>query len=109
LPEQKTRITIVDDTSRGAECFGDCGVDWSQSWVVNEARRRISERFGDHAEMEYVDLPAVIDSEAVRAMKVAIQGLPLPVLLANGRPRIAGKFDIRQIMDVIEANLEADL
>ena len=35
--------------------------------------------------------------------------MPLPVLLANGRPRIAGEFDIRQLLDVIEAGLEVEL
>jgi hypothetical protein len=109
LAEPTTRITIVDDASRAERCAGNCGVDWSQSGVIGPARQRVSERFGDRAALEYIDLPAAVDSESVRKMRAAIQGLPFPVLLANGRPRIAGEFDMRQIIDVIEANLEAEL
>jgi hypothetical protein len=109
LGEPRARITIVDDTSRGQACAGNCGVDWSGSGVVSAARQRVRERFGERAELDYVDLTLTADSEAVRRVKAAVQGLPLPVMLANGRPRIAGQFDLRQVMDVIEVNLEAEL
>ncbi len=109
MVEPKVRMTIVDDTARAKTCAVDCGIDWSQSETVSVARQRVGERFGDRAELEYIELPAAADNESIRKMKAAIVGLPLPVLLANGRPTIAGEFDIRQIMDVIEVNLEAEL
>ena len=109
MPEPRIRITIVDDTSGRETCEGNCGVDWSSPEAFGEALHKVAERFGDRARLAYVDLPNARQTRNLAAMKRRIEGMPLPVLLANGKPRIAGEFDTRQLMDVIEADLEENL
>jgi hypothetical protein len=108
LTEPSVLVTIVAD-STSQRCSGNCAGDWSFPDALDLARQRISERFGDRAVLELVDLSSPSDSPHVRKIKASVQGMPLPVLLANGRPRIAGEFDIRQLLDVIEAGLEVEL
>ncbi len=109
MPESKVRITIVDDTSVPSRCGAGCGTDWSKSESIEAARKQIREKFGRLAALEYVNLFVPSKSAATGRMKATVKGMPLPVLLANGRPRIAGEFEVRQILDVIEADLEAEL
>jgi hypothetical protein len=109
LSERKVKITIVDDTASPRTCTGNCGTDWSRAESTNAAREQISGRFGRLAELEYVDLHRVGNKAATAKLRATVTGMPFPVLLADGRPRIAGEFDLRQIMDVIEVDLEADL
>ena len=109
MPERRVKITIVDDTASPRSCTGNCGTDWSKAESANAARQQISERFGDLAELEYVDLHGAGKNEATARLRATVTGMPLPVLLADGRPRIAGEFDLRQVLDVIEVHLEADL
>ena len=108
MTEAKIKITIVGDGD-DRTCTGNCGVDWSSLDSLAAARQEISERFGNRAELEYISLLNAKDSGKIRHVKSLVQGMPLPVLLANGKPRIAGEFDTRQLMDVIEADLEAEL
>jgi hypothetical protein len=114
LPERKIRITIVDgaagrDCAAARGCAVDCGIDWSKPGQIDAARREVRSRFGDRVSLDYVDLPGAKDSPAVREMKRSLRGMPSPVLLADGRPRIAGEFDLRQLMDVIEVGLEEEI
>lgn len=109
MPEPKVKITIVDDTSRPSRCTEGCGTDWTRAESIEAARQQIVRKFGRLATLEYVDLVKSTKPAAVKKMKSTVKGMPVPVLLANGRPRIAGEFDIRRILDVIEADLEAEL
>ena len=109
MPERKVRITIVDDTSSPRACTGNCGTDWSSAESTNATREQISARFGGLAELEYVDLHRAGNKPVTAKLRGTVTGMPFPVLLADGRPRIAGEFDLRQILDVIEVDLEADL
>ncbi len=101
------KITIVADSS-SQHCSGNCGGDWSFPDALDIARQRVKERFGDRVEIEVIDLPATGDNPGITQIKTIVQDMPFPVLLANGRPRIAGGFDIRQLLDVIEASLEVE-
>jgi hypothetical protein len=38
--------------------------------------------------------------------EIRSKGLSVPLLLINGRLRVAGQFDIRQIIDAVEAEME---
>ncbi len=102
------RITIIDDSTADL-CDANCGVDWSKPEAVDLARERISERFGDRAKLEYLDLPNARRTKRLHDIREKIAGLPMPVLLSNGHPRIAGEFDTRQLLDVIEADLETEV
>jgi hypothetical protein len=105
LPERKLRITIVDGAA-GRSCAVGCGTDWSRPEEITAARREVRSRFGNRVSLEYLELRASEETPAKSRMERAVRGMPLPVLLANGRPRIAGKFDLRQLIDVIEVGIE---
>ena len=105
MSKHTIQITIVDD-SNGEKCAAECGVDWSSTAAITLANQRIKDKFGDRAQLEYIDLPKATGSQPVRELKQRIEALPLPLLLINGQPRVSGQFDIRQMTDAIEVDLE---
>lgn len=101
------KITIVDD-SKAEKCDAECGVDWSSTEAFTLARQRIEERFGDRAQLEYIDLSQPVTSRRALEFKQKIEDekLPLPLLLVDGQPRIVGLFDTRLLLDTIEVEFE---
>ncbi len=100
-------ITIVND-SQGEKCPVECGIDWSSPENIALASQRISERFGNKARLEYLDLsqPMVSPRISTLSREIKDKSLPLPLLLINEHPRISGEFDIRQMLDAVEAEME---
>jgi disulfide oxidoreductase YuzD len=100
-------INIIDDTSR-RDCGIDCGTDWSSRDAVALADRQIRRRFGNEARLEYIDLSQTMPDNQTAELRQLIRekNLSVPLLLVNGRLRIAGQFDTRQIIDAIEAEME---
>ena len=90
------------------KCAANCGVDWPSTEATTLASQRIKERFGDRAQLEYLDLsqPVVEPSSLKWQQKVRDEGLPLPLLVINGVPRILGQFDIRMLLDAVDAETE---
>ncbi len=101
------QITIVDD-SRGEKCDAECGLDWSSAEVITLASQRIKDRFGEKIELEYLDLAKATANRHTLELSQEIKGknLLLPLLTINGRLRISGIFDVRQLLDAIEAEME---
>jgi len=101
------QITIVDD-SKGEKCDAHCGVDWSSVEAIALASQRIKERFGDRIKLKYLDLskPTTNHRTLELSKEIKDKNLPLPLLLINGQPRISGQFDIRQLLDAIDAEME---
>ena len=101
------QITIVDD-SKGEKCDAHCGVDWSSGEAIALANQRIKDRFGDKIQLEYLDLAKPVTNRHFLEInqEVRNKNLSLPLLLINGEPRISGQFDIRQLLDAIEAEVE---
>ncbi len=101
------QITIVDD-SKSEKCDAHCGVDWSSVEAIALASQRIKDRFGDKIQLEYLDLakPMANRHSLELNQEVRNKNLPLPLLLINGVPRISGQFDIRLLLDAINAELE---
>ncbi len=101
------QITIVDD-SAGEKCDAHCGVDWSSVEALALANQRIKDRFGDRIQLEYLDLSKPMASHHALELnqEVRNKNLSLPLLLINGEPRISGQFDIRLLLDAIEAEVE---
>jgi len=101
------QITIVDD-SKGEKCNAHCGADWASTQVIDLASQRIKERFGDKIKLEYLDLTeSTTNHHAVEfKQQVKAKNLSLPLLVINGELRISGQFDIRQLLDAIDAELE---
>ncbi len=101
------QITIIDD-SQNRQCSAGCGIDWSSSEAVTLACQRIEERFGQEVELRYMDLARTTADPDASAWRESIKekNLLLPLLLLNGQLRISGDFDIRQLIDVIEVEIE---
>lgn len=107
LNRHAIQITIVDD-SKGEKCDAHCGVDWSSVEAISLANKVIKDRFGDRVKLEYLDLsqPATNHHALELGQEVRNKDLSLPLLLINGKPRISGQFDIRQLLDAIDAETE---
>ena len=101
------QISIIDD-SKGEKCDAHCGVDWSALEAITLASQRIRDRFGDKIQLEYLDLSKPIANRHALELFPGIKNkeLSLPLLLINGKPRISGQFDIRLLLDAINAELE---
>ncbi len=107
MTEKTFAVEIVDDTSR-RDCDADCGTDWSSPEMIALAEEQVERRFGGAATVEYRDLAGdELDTGQIEMKRnIREQGLSVPLLLVNGRLRIAGLFDIRRIVDAIEAEME---
>lgn len=79
-------------------CDAQCGIDWSSPEVVGLAKERIKQRFGDGVTLRLI--------KASENKHVTLEEDALPVLAIDGQPRIRGQFDIRGLLDVIDAELE---
>jgi len=107
MADMKIQITIVDD-SKSEKCNAHCGVDWSSPQVIALASQRIRDRFGDKIELDYLDLSKPITNHHTPELNQIArrENLPLPLLVINGQSRISGQFDIRLLLDAIDAELE---
>ena len=101
------QVTIADD-STAEKCDAHCGVDWLSHESVSLATKRIKERFGNRVRLAYFDLgrPNINRRALELSQQVKGKNLSLPVLIINGHPRISGEFDIRQLLDAIEVEVE---
>ena len=102
-----SQITIVDD-SKGEKCDAHCGVDWSSREAIALASQRIKDRFDDKIQIKYLDLSKAMATHDALEWSQAIENknLSLPLLLINGQLRISGQFDVRQLLEAIEAEME---
>ena len=109
LSEHTIQITIVDD-SKGEKCYAKCGLDWSSAEVITLASQRIKDRFSEKIELEYLDLSQATTNRHALDLSQEIKGgnLSLPLLTINGQPRISGQFDVRQLLDAIEVEMEME-
>ena len=106
LVEPCIQITIVDD-SKGEKCDAHCGVDWSSAEAITLAGQRVKDRFGDKVQLEYFDLAKPMTNRVLELkQRIRNKNLSLPVLMIDGKPRISGQFDIRRLLDAIDAEIE---
>ena len=100
-------ITIADD-SKAEKCDIRCGADWSSPETLTLANQRIKDRFDAKIKLKYLDLTKPIIDHNAQELKqqVKAKNLPLPLLIINGELRISGQFDIRLLLDAIEAEME---
>jgi len=97
--------TIVFD-SRKQSCEMTCGFNWSEPSTVNLVQQRIAERFGETVKLEVIDL--ALDEQDYRGniKREQISDTGVPHLFLNNHLRIAGDFDIRQLLDAVEVEKE---
>ncbi|MBI4303729.1 MAG: hypothetical protein HY665_05280 [Chloroflexi bacterium] len=107
MANQAIRAVVVNDSSI-PKCEAACGIDWSLPEAVALARKQIMERVGSKAQLEFVDLARPGAKTREYQEKIKRESLSVPVLLVNGKPRISGEFDIRQLIDAIEAEAEIE-
>lgn len=107
LIKQAIQIVIIDD-SKVKQCDVNCGVDWSSAEAVTLVNQRIKDRFGDDVRLKYLDLSKPVTDERALELQQKIRNgdLSLPLLVINGAPRISGQFDIRMLLDAIDAEIE---
>ncbi len=107
MPKHDIQIVIVDD-SKGEKCDAGCGADWSSAEIIAPVSRQIKDRFGDKTMLEYLDLsqPTANPHALELGQEIKNKNLLLPLLLINGQLRISGQFDVRQLLDTIEAEME---
>ena len=101
------QVNIIND-SRWQGCEAECGIDWSSPEAIATANQRIKDRFGEKIQLAYLDLSKNVRNQDTLEWneKIENKGLSLPLLLLNGQMRISGNFDIRQLLDTIEVELE---
>ena len=110
MPKHDIKVIIAND-STAAQCDAECGTDWSAAESIEMARRQIKDRFGGNIKLDYIDLSRPSSQPDVPALsrEIKSKSLVLPLLLINGKPRISGLFDIRQLLDTIEVELEMEV
>ena len=108
LNKHDIKIIIVDD-SQDKKCDAGCGVDWASTEAVTLAGQRIRDKFGDRVRLEYFNLSETTNYRHALELNQRINDLSLPLLLINGEPRISGQFDIRLLLDAIDAEMEMKL
>jgi hypothetical protein len=96
----RLRLTIVGN-GQAALCEAGCGADWSRPETLAKARQTIRDRFGDRVRIEYVDV-----ARKPGKLRLPDSEKSFPLLLVEGNIRLAGQFDIRQVLDITEAQLE---
>lgn len=109
------RVTVLDDPGR-PPCEARCGLDLSSAEVRSAIAQALQQRFGSRVELRYAALseggadgalpPAGGDEPDGVRERLSRGELVLPLLLINGRPRISGYFDLRSLLEAVQAVIE---
>lgn len=101
------RVTILDN-SRVNKCEGRCGLDLSAPGRIQSLADLLKKLYGENVCLDYYDLgDSSVENSRLQVPEEARAATSnLPLLLVNGKPRISGYFDLRQIQDVIQAEIE---
>ncbi len=104
-------VAIFDQRGEGKVCLEGCGADWCAPEVQQEAVERLRQIHGDQVRFEFFDLadPGGRARNPQVAAQVQSGGLQLPLLMINSEVRITGHFDLRQLVDAVEAQEELDI
>ena len=107
MVKQGINIIVADDR-KANKCEAGCGIDWSSPEVIALADRQIRDRFGGIGQLKYLDLSEPFAGKIALELRQKFGGeyQSLPVLVINGEMRIAGQFDIRMLLDAIDAEME---
>ena len=106
----KIQVTILGDSS-APSCEGDCGINWLKPEHQASAIKELAARFGDEVRVKFVDISAVLKKSEDRKLvqRVRQENLALLALLINGNTRIPGNFDLRMLLDIVDAETEREL
>lgn len=108
MARNPVRVTIINDPLKKQDCEMACGTDWASLQVLDITRKQLAEKFGERVQLLYMDV--TLDSSEGETIKWAEEikrnNFSVPLLLLNGQVRISGNFDIRQLMDAVEVEME---
>lgn len=108
MPKSPLQVTIINDPLKKTDCDGACGVDWSSLQTLEMARKQIQERFGNDVRLTYLDIAqgTMMENMQVWIDYIKQRNHQVPLLVIDGQLRIAGNFDVRQMIDAIEVQTE---
>lgn len=110
LSNHNIEVLIIDDRQAGS-CEDGCGMDWTSAENVTLAGRQIKAAFGDGVQLKRLNLSeaaaGLIDLELQQG--ITNGSLSLPLLIIDGKMRVSGPFDIRILLDAVEAVIESKL
>ena len=106
-PQTSIQVTVFDN-SKGEKCEGRCGLDLSSPEAVESITELLKKLYGERVQLEYLDLaePSISNSHPEIVERIRVENLSLPLLLINGKLRISGYFDIRQLQSAIQIEME---
>ena len=110
MSKHDIEILIVDDR-QARSCEVGCGMDWSSAETVALADQQIKARFGDRVQLKHLGLSEAVTGSLTLELQQGIRNgnFSLPLLIINGESRISGPFDIRMLLDAVEAVIETNL
>lgn len=79
----------------------ECGSDWSQADVQSQMKTILQKKFGDQIIIDYYDI-----QNSGQQLK---ENDKFPLLMINNQIRLSGPFDMRQLVDIIETQLELEI
>lgn len=105
MPRNRIQALIVFD-STAKSCEAACGLNWADANNLNILKKRLKERLGDRIAVEFLDVSVESDRERQIKTEIVLENLTLPVLFVDRTVRISGEFDMRQVLDAVEAAIE---
>lgn len=102
---QAILITIYHDGSQ-EQCAGRCGMDCSRPEDQRLIAQRLAVAFGERVKVEFVDLGANPERGREVLDQVRRGELMLPLVAVNGKLRLSGYFEVRQLQDAIQVEME---
>ena len=79
-------------------CEAGCGTDWSDPEVQEHAKAELRHRFGDSITLNFISCGESNDKYG--------SDRDHSRLIVNGEIRLSGRFDLRQVIYIIEAQQE---
>lgn len=107
MPHPTIRVTIYEDSQR-EQCSGGCGMDCSAAETQQFIKEHLKQLYGEMIKVEHVDLaaPSCDQSHIEFAQSIKARDFMLPLVLINGKPRLSGYFDMRQLKEAIQTEIE---
>lgn len=98
------------NAAEAGQCDAGCGLDWSLPANQEEARAQAWSKFGRRVSLSFCP-PAELGACGLPDIpgRITSQALDLPLLLIDGDLRIAGNFDMRMMLGLIETELEMEI
>lgn len=88
-----------------ATCGGSCSTGGSGPEIEKEANQLAADlkgQYGDKIEVSYIDTDQVGLGSYPVISRVVQAGYTFPIVAINGKPRLAGGFDLNSVREVLE-------